>query len=256
MQRKVAGVSEVLTESISRWESVEAVVLGESAEIKLLDPYFTISLDAYFTGVLPPRNDRRQQLGAPRSFDTVPGFTEDRFLVDELPVRIRYQETTRIELLLKRIGDGQWIFHESGTYPFYRLAYGQVLLQRSGWLEAIRGRLAALPDHYWQVLRDGARIATSYYLNDLRAATYRADSLFIVFSMSRFLQNLCSFLFAVNRSFEPSPRMLLEKVMELPRLPDGFRGRFESLLREGPDLQADRKAEIAELLTKSILAMT
>ena len=256
MQGKVARISEAITETLSRWESVEAVVLGESAEIKLLDPYFTISLDAYYTASLPPRNDRREQLGGPRSFDTVPGFTEDRFLLEELPVRIRYQETTRIELLLKRIAEGEWIFHESGTHPFYRLAYGQVLLQRSDWLETIRGRLTALPDHYWQMLRDGARIATSYYLNDLRAATYRADTLFVLFSMSRFLQNLCSFLFAVNHSFEPSPRMMMEKVMDLSRLPDGFRGRFESLLREGPDLQPDRKAEIAELLTKSILSMT
>jgi hypothetical protein len=256
VQRKVARISEALTNTISAWETVEAIVLGESAEIKLLDPYFTISLDVYFTGVLYPRNDRREQFGAPRTFDTVPGFTEDRFLVEELPVRIRYQETTRIEFLLKRIGDGEWVFHEAGTHPFYRLAHGQVLFHRSDWLESIRRRLGTLPDHYWQMLRDGARIATSYYLNDLRAATYRSDSLFVVFSLSRFLQNLCGFLFAVNRSFEPSPRLMMEKVVDLPRLPDGFRGRFESLLREGPDLTVDRRAEIAELLTKSILAMS
>ena len=256
MQRKVARISEALTETIARWETAEAVVLGEFAEVKLLDPYFTISLDVCYTASLPPRNDRREQFGGPRSFDTVPGFTEDRFLIEELPVRIRYQETTRIELLLKRIADGQWVFHESGTYPFYRLAYGQVLLQRTSWLETVRGTLASLPEHYWQMLRDGARIATSYYLNDLRAAAHRSDSLFGLFSMSRFLQNLCSFLFAVNHSFEPSPRMMTEKVLSLPRLPDGFQGRFESLLREGPDLSTDRKAEIAELLTKSILSMT
>jgi hypothetical protein len=130
------------------------------------------------------------------------------------------------------------------------------MFQRSPWLEIIRGRTQTLPDHFWQMLRDGARIANSYYLNDLRAATYRDDMLFTLVSMSRFVQSLCSFLFALNRGFEPSPRTILEKVTELPRLPDGFRGRFESLLRDDPELPPARKAEIAELLTKSILAMT
>lgn len=255
MQRKVARISETLAKTISSWREVEAVVLGEAAEEKLLDPYFTISLDVYYTGSLPPPNDRREQYGAPRTFDTVPAFTEDRLFLEELPVKIRYQETTRIDLLLKRLDDRLWVFHDPGTYLFYRLAYGDVLFQRSGWLETIRRRLAGLPDHFWQMLRDGARIAASYYLNDLRAAVYREDRLFTLFSMSRYLQSLCSFLFAVNRSFEPSPRLLQEKVTELPRLPDGFHGRFESLLREDPELQPPRKAEIAELLTKSILAM-
>ena len=64
-----------------------------------------------------------------------------------------------------------------------------------------------------------------------------------------------SFLFAVNRTFEPSARLLVEKVLELPRLPDGFRGRFESMLRDDPELPRERKREIAELLVKSILPM-
>lgn len=255
MQRKVARIAEALTGMISGRPETEAVVLGEAAEVQLLDPYFTISLDVYYSGVLPPSNDRREQYGAPQVFDTVPAFTEDRFLIEDLPVRIRYQETSRIDLLLQRIADSQWILHDSGTHLFYRLVYGEVLFERSNWLASIRSRLAALPAHFWEMLRDGARIAASYYLNDLRAAIYRNDGLFTVFSMSRFLQSLCSFFFAINRSFEPSPRMILQKVTELPRLPDGFRGRFESLLREDPELPPARKAEIAELLTKSILAM-
>jgi hypothetical protein len=255
VQRKVARISEALSRTISGWPQVEAVILGEAAEARLLDPYFTISLDVYFAGALPPSNDRREQYGAPRTFDTVPAFTEDRFLLEELPVKIRYQETTRIDLLLKRIDDRHWVFHDAGTYLFYRLAYGQALFERSGWVVAIRQRLAGLPEHFWRMLRDGARIAASYYLNDLRAAAYREDPLFSLFSVSRFLQSLCSFLFAVNHSFEPSPRLLREKVAELPRLPDGFHGRFESLLREDPELRPPRKAEIAELLAKSILPM-
>jgi hypothetical protein len=255
VHRKVGSVSTQLNEIISAWPGIEAVVLGEAAEAGILDPYFTISLDVYHDSGVPPSAERKGLFGDPTAFDTVPGYTEDRFFLEELPVKIRYQSTERVDFMLKRIDEKEWIFHDASTYPFYRLLHGQVLHQRSQWLDKTREKLSNLADHFWHVIKNGARISAAYYLNDLRAAVYRGDRLFYALSLSHFLRSLCSFLFALNRTFEPSGRRIAERVQELPKLPDGFGGRFESMLRDNPELSPERKLEVAELLVKSILPM-
>ena len=255
MQQKVGRVSQHLNQIICAWSGIEAVVLGEAAETGILDPYFTISLDVYHHSGVPPSEERKGLFGDPTAFDTVPGLTEDRFLLEELPVKIRYQSTERVDYMLKRIADKEWIFHDASTYLFYRLLHGQVLNQKSEWLDRTRDKLSEVADHFWQMVKNGARIAAAYYLNDLRAAVYRGERLFYVFSLSHFLRSLCSFLFALNRTFEPSDRLIAERVQELPKLPDGFGGRFESMLRDNPELSPERKLEVAELLVKSILPM-
>jgi hypothetical protein len=256
VQRKVARISEELVKNISGWQEIEAIVLGEAAEIKTLDPYFNINLDVYHNGSLIPGNDRRERLGSPLAFETAPVYPEDRFLVDDLPVRILYQETTRFDLLLKRIDDCLWVYREHATSAFYRLRHGQVLYRKSGWLEETQKKIGKLPAHFWGSIIDSARALVAYNLNDLNAAVYREDNLFYLLSTAGFIRALCSFLFAYNRRFEPSGRMLYQKVMSLPRLPDEFGGRFESFLRTGEGTSPGRKREIAELLAKSILAMT
>jgi hypothetical protein len=255
VQRKVGRISQQLNQIISGWSGIEAIVLGEAAETGIFDPYFTISLDVYHDSHIPPSRKRKELFGDPTAFDTVPGFTEDRFLLEELPVKVRYQSTERVDSLLKRIEDRQWIFHDTSTYLFYRLLHGQVLFQSSPWLDRTREKLSNLADHFWQIVKNGARISAAYYLNDLRAAVYRGDRLFYIFSLTHFLRSLCSFLFALNRTFEPSDRLIAERVQELPNLPDGFGGRFESMLRNNPELPFERKLEVAELLIKSILPM-
>jgi hypothetical protein len=255
VQRKVGRVSEQLNQIISAWSGIEAIVLGEAAEAGILDPYFTISLDVYHNSGLPQPAERKVLFGDPTAFDTVPGFTEDRFLLEELPVKIRYQSTERVDFMLQRIAGKEWIFHDTSTYLFYRLLHGQVLHQKTPWLDRTRDKLADVADHFWQMVKDGARIAAAYHLNDLRAAVYRGDRLFYAFSQSHLLRSLCSFLFALNRTFEPSDRLIAERVVELSVLPDGFGGRFESMLRDNPELSPERKLEVAELLVKSILPM-
>jgi hypothetical protein len=59
----------------------------------------------------------------------------------------------------------------------------------------------------------------------------------------------------INREFEPSARKSSEYVFTLPSLPENFRGRFESFLRQDGGLDMRRKAEVAELMAKSVLAM-
>jgi hypothetical protein len=255
LQRKVERIARGLSQTISSWPGTEAIVLGQASEEEVLDPYFTIALEVYRREPLPTEAQRRRLLGNPPSFDSVTAFSEDRFLSEELPVKIRYQETARFDQLVERIDRRLWVFHDAGTYLLYRVLQGKALFQRSSWLDELRGRLGELPEHFWRTIIDGARPAVAYYLNDLRAAVSRGGSLFYLFSLSHFLSSLCSFLFAVNRTFEPSSRVMEERVKKLALLPDGFAGRFESLLRDDPELPADRKTEVAELLAKSSLAM-
>ena len=255
MQKKVERISNRLAELVSGWDGIEAIVLGEAAEIAVLDPYFNINLDVYHNGSMLPANDRKDQLGNPLAFDSALVYPEDRFLEEELPVRIRYQETVRFDLLLKRIDEQLWVFHESGTYPFYRIKHGQVLHQKSKWLDESKKKLSSLGDHFWNVIREATKSAISYHLNDVHAAVYRNDNLFYLLALSGFLRNVCSFLCALNEVFEPSGRMLYEKIKTLGKVPEEFNGRFESLLRDDPELPPGRKREIAALLAKSIMSI-
>jgi hypothetical protein len=255
VQKKVETISAQLRNIIVAWGGIEAIVLGEAAETKTLDPYFSISLDVYHTGGLPPAEARKTAFQDSLAFETAPVMPEDRFLLQDLPVRILYQETGRFDLLLKRIEDRLWVYREAGTNFFHRIVNGQVLHQHGEWLDQIKTQLSELSDHFWGVIRDTTRVSIGYYLNDLHAAVFRNDTLFYTLALAGFVRQVCSFLFAVNHCFEPPGRMLYERVLGLARLPDGFAGRFESLLRDDPEMSPDRKREIAELLTKSILPM-
>jgi len=67
------------------------------------------------------------------------------------------------------------------------------------------------------------------------------------------VKSICSMLYAINRRFEPSGRQLYEQILELDVLPENFRGRFYSILRDDPEFNHERKQEIAELMTRSVI---
>jgi len=134
---------------------------------------------------------------------------------------------------------------------FYRLSYGTILHQSTRWLEDARARLDKLPDKFWQKLSEAYYSASEHYLTDIKSAVVREDSLFYLISLSGFVKNMCSFLFAVNHQFEPSGRKLFGQTLELETLPEHFKGRFDSILREDRELPPSRKQEIAEKLVRS-----
>jgi hypothetical protein len=117
----------------------------------------------------------------------------------------------------------------------------------------MRKKLENLPPSFWNLLRYAFQARMEHYLSDLGAAVLRGDELFFLISTAGFVRSTCSVLFAVNRCFEPSPRLLAGQVKGLPVLPDTFEGRFDSILRSGSDLSPAKKREIAELLAKNIL---
>ena len=101
MKRRVHKIASDLSRTISQWDSVEAIALGEAAQIEIFDPYFAIDLDVYHRGDLLEAEDRRERLGSPPAFESLEQSTVVSFLQDDLPVRIQYAGASRIELTVR-----------------------------------------------------------------------------------------------------------------------------------------------------------
>lgn len=256
MKRRVHQIAADLTQSLSEWLGVVAVTLGEAANIEVLDPYFVIDLDVYLDSPEPGTEERRRLLGSPTAFEVHGHRNADSFLIGELPVRVQYTQTARIDLNLSRAANGSWVYHrENGTNVFYRVQRSELLHDHRDWYARARQSLAELPEQFWNHVKSESRIWVEGSLQDLNAAVHRADEVFFVVATSRFVRSLCAFLFAANRRFEPNGRMIREELAGLTSLPSEFLGRFESFVRQSPPLSADRRREVAELLARSILSL-
>ena len=255
MKRKVEQICADITDKLSMWEGVEAIVLVSPVTIDPDDPSLFISLDVYYHGDLIEPVKRHALFAEAGAFESSSVATKDRFIIREIPVRVEYKAVERIDTILERAEEHLYVFRQTGTYMFYRLATGSVLYKRSDWLNAVRDRMHRIPDSFWVLLRDSCRSTMEHYLSDLSAAVINDDAFFFLVSAAGFIKSFCSLLFVINHTFEPSGRQLYVKVFELPILPENFKGRFESFLREDPEFGPERKREVAELLAKSVVFM-
>jgi hypothetical protein len=255
MKRKVQQIASDLAQRLSRWDSTEAILLGDIGDIEMSDPYFTIELDVYLRDGLPAVEMRRGLFADAEAFESSLISSNDRFLLATLPVSVHYMETNGIDRVLWRIEDRTWVFHEPGTHMFDRIEAGDVLFSRGTWIAETKTALADLPPEFWVQVRLRAFAAAERALSELGAAAFRADDMFFLVSSARLLRSVASFLFAVNHQFEPSPRLLSERIVALPVLPDGFVGRLESFLRPEPSISTDSRREIAELIVRSLIPL-
>ncbi len=253
MTRKVAQIVSELSVMMQQWSGLEAIVLGEDADISTYDPYFCIDLDVYFRATLPPSNDRQQGFGDPAVFETSPSYPIDTFLVGDFPVRIVYAEISRIDLILQRVKNHAWVLHESGTNLFYRIQNGKILHTKSDWLEHTRADLAQTFAPSWDAILDASRRAMAHSTRDIGAAVLRSDGLLLLTASAGFVRSVCTHIFALNQKFEPSPRTVQGKIAQLKNLPEGFLGRLESFLRQDDEITPEKKRELAELITKSLI---
>lgn len=256
MKNKVSRLAEEIAGSLtSSIESIEAITLHESAESDIHDPYFFLSLDVYYKGALPPAADRQMFFENAGGFESSDYTEKDRFFLEQLPVRIEYKHTQRVDHIIDNPQENLQVFRANGTYMFYRIYYGTVLREQSNWLKDARKRLENLPDLFWNRLGEAFFSAGEHYLTDIKSAVVREDSLFYLISLSGFIRSVCSFLFSLNRQFEPSGRKLFEQTLALKIVPENFRGRFDSILREDSELPPSRKQEIAEKIVRSLMYM-
>ena len=255
MKRKAHQIAEDLVLRMSRWDGTEAILLGDTVDIEVSDPYFAIELDVYLRSGLPDVEMRRALFPDAQAFESSPISTNDRFLLSALPVSIHYMETAGIDRIIWRIEERTWVFHEPGTRMFDRIERGEILFSRGSWIAETTSSLADLPLEFWTQVRLRAFAAAERALSELGAAAFRSDDMFFLVSSARLLRSVVSFLFAVNRQFEPSARMLSERIARLPSLPDGFAGRLESFLRPEASISADSRREIAELIVRSLIPL-
>ncbi len=255
MVNDVAQAARKLIEQLKVIPGIEAITLHESAEIAPDDPYFYLSMDVYYRGALPEAADRKDIFSGAGAFESSSYAMKDRFFIDMLPVRIEYKHIDRINHLLGNPADNLPAFRDSGTYMFYRLRHGRIIFETGTWLHDVREQLDSIQDDFWKLLAESHRARAEHFLADLGSAVIRGDSLFYMVSLVGFIRAVCSLMFAVNHKFEPSGRQLKEQVLKLPVLPENFRGRFDSLVRDDPEFGPDRKREVAELLTRSILLL-
>ena len=253
MKHKVQRISTDLADRLSKWEQVDAITILESAEEDLMSPYFFISLDVYYKGDIPDKNTRQAVFSDAGAFETSSYGTKDRFFIEDIPARIEFKNLDRINTILELDPDNFGAFRASGTYMFYRILSGKVLIQKNLWLDHIKQKLLKLPESFWNLLATAAMATMEHYLIDLQSAAMEQDDYFFMISLSGFLKTFCGLSFTINHEFEPSRRNIYERIKKLNTLPEHFMGRFESLIQNDEEMSNERKADIAGLLAKSIL---
>jgi len=259
MKYKTKVLTERFGSLLSQWPEVECICLNEAADPDTLDPYFAVILDVYHTGSIPNPEKRKEMYGPDAAvFESSGGGAKDRFLVGDLPVRLEFKDTGQIEELIAIVESRRqdlWLVKNSGTYGFYRLAHGELLFSKTGWIDRIRNKLLNLDNEFWGPMRDAVQCKMEHSLSDLGAALYNNDEFFYLISSSLFIKNACLALFCINRRFEPSHKAYYKQVLELPEIPDSFAASLETFLRENEELTMERKYSIAQLMARDIMAL-
>jgi hypothetical protein len=259
MKYKTKVLVERFVKELSGWPGVECVSLNEAALPDTIDTYFALILDVFCSGKIPAPEERCGLYGDDVVvFETANQGSKDRFLIGDIPVRLEYKSTAKIEELVD-IADSKrdqlWLIKDSGTYGYYRLNHGEVLFARTGWIDAIRERLHNLDMPFWRAMRDANQSKMEHYVSDLGAALIQGDNFHYLISSAGFIKSACLTLFCINRRFEPSHRAYGRQVRSLGILPESFLAQFEAFLSNAGDLTMERKYSLAQLMARGIIAL-
>ncbi|MDR1566317.1 MAG: DUF4037 domain-containing protein [Treponema sp.] len=269
MKFKTKLLCDRFTSIISQWPGVECIDLNEAALPDTLDPYFALILDIYYNGSIPEAEERNRLYGDDvAAFETDQGNqagtekparqTKDRFLIGDIPVRLEFKSVGMIEELAD-IADSRldllWFIKDSGTYGFYRLARGEILYNRNGWILGLRRKLDNLSDGFWQIMRNAHQSKMEHFLSDLGAAIIQGDDFYSLITAAGFIKSACLTLFCINRCFEPSHRAYYKQTLDLRVLPESFKGLFENFLHSDPAITMERKFSLAQLIARGIVAL-
>lgn len=259
MKHKTKILVERFSAILSDWPGVECVTLNEAAQQDTLDPYFALILDVFCSGSIPDAEERCRVYGDDVAAFESSGLNEkDRFLIGDIPVRLEFKRTEKIEELAAIADTRQeslWLIKDSGTYGFYRLTNGDIIFSRSGWIHGIRKRLEKLGDRFWEEMRGAVQSKMEHFLSDLGAAFFQGDEFHYLIASAGFIKTACLTLFCVNRRFEPSHRAYYNQVKGLPVLPEQFISAFESFLSNGPDMTMERRFNLGMMIARGIVTL-
>ncbi|MDR2097933.1 MAG: DUF4037 domain-containing protein [Spirochaetaceae bacterium] len=261
MKYKVKMLADRFTKLLSSWECVECVSLNEAALPATLDPYFALIIDAFCAGHVPEISAREEQYGGDiGAFET--SGNKDRFLIDDIPVRIEFKSTKNIDEVVSIACENTaendnhfWMIKDSGTYGFYRLCNGYILFSRTGWIDRVRERLRKPLDSFWTAMRQANQSKMEHFLSDLGAALIQGDEFFYLMSEAGFIKTACLTLFCINRRFEPSHRAYYRQVIELPIKNDAFYAQLETFLRNKNEVTMERRYTLAQLIARGIVTL-
>ncbi len=255
MKRQINEAVQRVADALESWDGIDTITLMEGEE-DVYDPYFFLSVDVYYRGALLDIEKRREVFSFGNAFESSVVNRKDRFLMGDLPVRVEYKDIARFEEIIRADFTVNGTVRDSGTYMFYRLQNCRIIRSKSDWIQQIRQDITQLRDEFWLSLRDSMLSRMEHYVSDLGAAVLQNDDLFYLVSSAGFIRSFTSVLFAINRKFEPSARFLAEHTLNLPILPEAFRGRFDSFLRRENEITRAKKFEIAELLARSVFNLS
>ncbi|MDR3341953.1 MAG: DUF4037 domain-containing protein [Treponema sp.] len=259
MKYKTKLLADRFTAALSQWAGVECISLNEAALSNTLDPYFALILDVFHSGPIPEVAERCSWYGKDvAAFETANQGGKDRFFIGDIPVRMEYKSTQKIDEVVSIADtklDSLWLIKDAGTYSYYRLTQGDILFCRGDWIHGIRQRLLTLGDVFWQQMREAHQSRMEHMLSDLGAAFIQEDDFNYLISSAFFMKTACLTLFCINHRFEPSHRAYYKQVLELPVLPASFRAQFETFIRHDAEMTEERKYSLAQLIARGIVAL-
>jgi hypothetical protein len=259
MKYKTKQLVERFTETLSSWEGVECITLNEAAEPDILDPYFALILDVFYSSSIPDTDERHRQYGDDvAAFESSVQSEKDRFLIGDIPVRMEYKKTIKIDELIDIAcakNDSLWFIKDSGTYGFYRLANCEIIFSRSNWIHDVRKRLDNIGDHFWNEMRSNVQSKMEHFLSDLGAAFFQVDKFHYLIASAGFIKTACLALFCINKRFEPSHRAYYKQALELPILPGSFPAEFQAFLESKTSDEHDARFSLAKIMAQKIIKL-
>jgi len=249
----VFKIANAYSGKISQLENVETIILGEAADIEVYDPNFIIAMDVSYSGRLLSPKKRSELYGMPEFFETSSVYPLDRFITGELPVIINYRKLHRVDRIFDRIERSEWVFRMESSNILHRIKEGHVLFNRNGWIENIKKRFKKIPDEFWKHILEASSFLIEHYLRELNVSIFRNDNFLFQVALSNYLKSACSFIYALNRDFEPSARLLYGAIKKLPNLPDEFISRFNILINPAREVSLEQKGEVATLIAKNLI---
>ncbi|MFW6228476.1 MAG: hypothetical protein ACOC2V_03370 [Alkalispirochaeta sp.] len=255
MEAIIERINDYVRTIVQGWDTIDTVTVLRFGTDRF-DPSFFISYDLYYHGVYPKRRERSEAFSDVSMFEASVDDRKDRFLFEEIPIRMEYKAITDVDLVVSKARNPEKSDVLGTTYGLYRLVTADPVLQRSTWLTVVRRTLGNLPEAFWSRRVDVLRAHMEHALSDLTSAVFADEPLFYQLSLARFLETACNLLLAVNRRFEPAGRGLRAAISELPTVPEEFESRLEFLLGRDPSMKRTRKREVAELIAKSILRIS
>ena len=259
MKYKTKQLVDRFTEILSSWKGIECITLNEAALPDTLDPYFALILDVFYSGPLPDAGQRCALYGDDIAvFESSGNGEKDRFLIGDIPVRIEFKKTVKIEEVVNIAyakHESLWLIRDSGTYGFYRLANCNIVFSRSNWIHEIRKKLENLSDDFWNEMRSIIQSKMEHFLSDLGAACFQGDKFHYLIASAGYIKSACLTLFCINKRFEPSHRAYFNQVCELPVLPQSFVAEFQTFIDNNSSVDLETRFYLAKLIASKIVML-